>query len=375
MFVSNLRRVLEPDRSRGTPAAVLITRAPGYLLTVEPDALDARVFERLAGQGRTALAEGDPERAVELLAQALGLWRGRALGDFAGERFAEAEAARLEELRLCCTEDHVEAAVALGRHGAVVADLEHMVSAHPLRERSLGQLMLALYRAGRQAQALMVYHHARQMLREELGLELTAPLKTLEQAILRQDPGLDWSPTQLGPVAAQSGEPEEHDETGHVLVVDDSSINRRLLVAALAKLGHEVSTADNGLRALELLRGDQFDVVLLDLLMPGMDGLATLQAIKRDETLRHLPVIMISAVHEQESLVRCIELGAADYLPKPFSAAVLRARLRASLAAKRLRDLEIGYLQRMTRQAQAREMSLRREIAQLRAETGQRRRA
>lgn len=148
VFVSNLRRVLEPDRSRGTPATVLITRAPGYLLTVEPDALDARVFERLAGQGRTALAEGDPQRAVELLAQALGLWRGRALGDFAGERFAEAEAARLEELRLCCTEDHVEAALALGRHGAVVADLEHMVSAHPLRERSLGQLMLALYRAG-----------------------------------------------------------------------------------------------------------------------------------------------------------------------------------------------------------------------------------
>jgi CheY-like chemotaxis protein len=208
---------------------------------------------------------------------------------------------------------------------------------------------------------------------------------------------------------------EGRDETGHMLVVDDSSINRRLLVGALQKLGHEVSTAENGLRALELLRSDRFDVVLLDLLMPVMDGFTTLQTIKEDKTLRHLPVIMISAVHELESLVRCIELGAADYLPKPFSAAVLRARLRASLAAKRLRDLELDYLhrvdevvdtaaatdpgpdettrldreagrddvvgklarrlQRLTRDVQAREMSLRREIAQLRAEIDAGRRA
>jgi SARP family transcriptional regulator, regulator of embCAB operon len=102
------------------------------------------------------------------------------LADFAGEGFVEAEAARLEELRLCCAEDRVEAALALGRHGAVVADLEHIVSAHPLRERPRGQLMLALYRAGRQAQALTVYQHARHVLSEELGLEPSTPLKVLE---------------------------------------------------------------------------------------------------------------------------------------------------------------------------------------------------
>jgi len=238
-------------------------------------------------------------------------------------------------------------------------------------ERCRAQLMLALYRSGRQADALATYRAGRRVLNEELGLEPGPALKALEQAMLRQDPDLAWEPA---PPVIQPGAPnvtEARDEPGRVLVVDDSRINRRLLTDALCDLGHYVRAAEHGKRALELLGEEQFDVVLLDLLMPVLDGYATLAAIKSDPSLSHLPVIMISAVHQLESVVRCIDLGATDYLPKPFSAAVLRARLRSSLAAKRLRDTERGDLlrfQQLTDEVTAREIELHTEIAALRAE-------
>jgi DNA-binding SARP family transcriptional activator/CheY-like chemotaxis protein len=375
VFVSNLRRVLEPGRERGVAATVLVTAAPGYVLRAEPDSIDADEFARLAEAGRVALAEDDAELAAELLAAASALWHGPALAEVAELPFARAEAAHLEDLRLACLENRVEAALQLGRHGAVVAELEHRVREHPLRERPRGQLMLALYRSGRQADALATYRAGRRILNEELGLEPSAQLKTLEQAMLRQDPDLAWAPPPpviqpAPPTAVEPGD-EPGDEPGRVLVVDDSRINRRLLTDALIELGHEVQGAEHGRRALELLAQEQFDVVLLDLLMPVLDGYATLAAIKSDPARDHLPVIMISAVHELDSVVRCIDLGATDYLPKPFSSAVLRARLRSSLATKRLRDVERGDLRRfrrLTDEVTAREKALREEIAVLRAE-------
>ena len=137
---------------------------------------------------------------------------------------------------------------------------------------------------------------------------------------------------------------------GRVLVVDDAAINLKLLERALRNEGYEPVLAENGAEALALLRSDvshSVDLVLLDILMPILDGYETLAAIKADPALRHLPVIMITAVEETESAVRCIELGATDYLPKPFNAAILRARLGASLAAKQLRDLELEYLEQV----------------------------
>ena len=137
---------------------------------------------------------------------------------------------------------------------------------------------------------------------------------------------------------------------GREFVVDDSAINLKLLERALRNEGYEPVLAANGSEALALLRSDvghSVDLVLLDILMPILDGYETLAAIKEDPALRHLPVIMITAVEETESAVRCIELGATDYLPKPFNAAILRARLGASLAAKRLRDLELEYLEQV----------------------------
>jgi class 3 adenylate cyclase len=140
---------------------------------------------------------------------------------------------------------------------------------------------------------------------------------------------------------------------GRVLVVDDTKLNRSILRRALEQQGHEVIEAENGRLAMELLEMEDasgVDVVLLDLEMPQMDGYETLQRIKATDSLRHLPVIVISAVDELDSVVRCIEMGAADFLPKPFNAAILHARLSTSLAAKRLRDLERAYLGTIDRQ-------------------------
>ena len=137
---------------------------------------------------------------------------------------------------------------------------------------------------------------------------------------------------------------------GRILVVDDSAMNRMVLTKALADEGHSTVTAENGREALALLRSDDLvDVVLLDLVMPELDGYETLAEIKADPALSHVPVIVVSAVDELDSVVRCIEMGATDYLPKPFNAGVLRARLNASLAEKRLRDLQREYLEQVAR--------------------------
>jgi two-component system, cell cycle response regulator len=140
-------------------------------------------------------------------------------------------------------------------------------------------------------------------------------------------------------------------ERGHILVVDDNQINRVILTRALQAHAYDVTTATNGREALEMLRspsGPSYDVVLLDIVMPEMDGYATLATIKEDAALRHIPVIMITAIDEMDSVIRCIEMGATDYLPKPFNDALLQARISASLSSKRLRDLELEYLEQVS---------------------------
>ena len=192
--VSRLRRALPEGR--------LVTRPPGYLFRAFADEVDLGRFERLLAQGRQALAEGAAAEAAETLGLALELWRGPALADFRYEPFAQAEIARLDELRLVCLEERIEADLALGAGGELVGELQRLVGEHPLRERLRGQLMLALYRSGRQAEALEAYREVRELLLEELGLEPAPALGELETAILRHDPALRTAPAPPPPVAA-----------------------------------------------------------------------------------------------------------------------------------------------------------------------------
>ena len=192
-YVSKLRGVLEPDRRPREPARVLRSQPPGYVLVVNPTDLDAALFEELCGEGRALLQHGRPDAARERFAAALGLWRGPPLAEFADQPFARAEAARLEELRSVALEDRVAAQLALGEHSAVIAELQGSVADQPLRERLWQQLMLALYRAGRQGEALAAFQRCRAILDEQLGVEPGPALRRLQAQVLAHDPALDWS--------------------------------------------------------------------------------------------------------------------------------------------------------------------------------------
>ena len=183
-YVLQLRRALEDG---GSADADLITQGRGYLLRVEPGRLDLDRFEALVEAGERALGSGEAAQAAETLREALALWRGPPLADFAYEPFAQAAIERLEDQRLAALERRIEADLALGRHADVVGELKELVSVHPLHEGFRAQLMLALYHSGRQAQALEVYRDARRSLVEELGIDPSPALQQLEQAILRQE--------------------------------------------------------------------------------------------------------------------------------------------------------------------------------------------
>jgi len=211
-YVSNLRRVLEPGRPARTPPRVLVTQPPGYRLVVAPTDLDAARFVALAAEGHRLLEAGRPGPAGRALRAALGLWRGPALAEVADEPFARAERQRLEDLRLVVLEDRLAAELALGGHAAAAAELGELVGRYPFRERLHGLLMLALYRSGRQAEALGAFQAARRTLGEELGIDPGRWLRQLETDILRQAPALDWAapPGQAGqPPQVEAAEPPQ----------------------------------------------------------------------------------------------------------------------------------------------------------------------
>src|SRR3954451_7530821 len=183
VHVSQLRRVIDPD--------LLVTRPPGYELRVGPEDLDLHQFENAVAEARRAAAQGRPEQAGESLSAALALWRGPALADLTFEEFLQPEIARIEELHHSALEDRIDADLKLGRHAELVADLEALAAQHPLRERIRAQLMLALYRSGRQADALAAYRDTRRLLIDELGLEPGRELKALEAQILAHDGALE----------------------------------------------------------------------------------------------------------------------------------------------------------------------------------------
>jgi DNA-binding SARP family transcriptional activator len=248
-LVARLRKTLSAD--------VLLTRPGGYELRITRQALDLHRFETLAEEGSGALAAGNPARASESLHAAIQLWRGAPLADFSFEPFAQPAIMRLEELRLVAIENRIEADLALGRHLDLLADLRSLLAEHPLRDRLRGQLMLALYRSGRQADALEVYREGRRLFVDELGIEPGPALQELEKAILQQDAGLasarTGGPSLAGPehmravlVAAQSA--SAVDSLLALAVPLARSSQRELILVLLATGPDELSQATTAAR-------------------------------------------------------------------------------------------------------------------------------
>jgi DNA-binding SARP family transcriptional activator/tetratricopeptide (TPR) repeat protein len=206
VHVSQLRRALDAD--------VIRTRPPGYQLDVVQGELDLQIFEALAADGRRT---AEPQKAAALLAEALALWRGAPLADLSYEEALQPDIARLEELRLAALEDRINADLACGRHAELIAELEQLSAEHPLRERIRGQLMLALYRVGRAADALEVYAETRRRLVDELGLEPGRELKALQQQILEQDQGLELQPAAEAPTGGLLGREREFSDLAHAI--------------------------------------------------------------------------------------------------------------------------------------------------------------
>src|SRR5215472_3473340 len=190
-YVSRLRRALRLGQSPGSNHDVIVSRGASYALEPGGHLIDAVSFEQLAGDGHRLLAAGRPQEADRLLEEALGLWRGAAYQGYRYTGFGAAEGDRLEELRRAAAEDLIDARLAAGGAGQLVAELQAMVREEPLRERRWGQLMVALYRAGRQAEALQVFTRAREVLVGELGIEPGPELQRLQAAVLAHDPGLE----------------------------------------------------------------------------------------------------------------------------------------------------------------------------------------
>jgi DNA-binding SARP family transcriptional activator len=231
VYISRLRKTLE-DHGR----AVLETRPPGYVLNLEPqDDLDAARFESHIRQGRSAL-DSRPAEALAAFDEALGWWRGRALEEFAHEAFAQPAAARLEELRQATHEGRVEALLALGRHEEALGELEALIARFPLRERPRELQMLALYRSGRQGEALQAFQSARRQLAEELGVDPGPSLVSLEQAILRQDPELEAPPTESRRAAGGADEPTSPPRPAQRRTLTMALAAVSLVVAALVAL-------------------------------------------------------------------------------------------------------------------------------------------
>jgi DNA-binding SARP family transcriptional activator len=226
-YVSHLRKAIGSD--------LLLTRAPGYVMQIEADQLDLHRFERLVEEAR-ALTDARPDEATRILREALALWRGPALADFAYEPFAQELIGRLEELRLVALERRIEADLAVGRHADLVGELEGLVTKHPVQERLRAHLMLALYRSGRQAEALAAYQAARRALVDELGIDPGSTLQELERSILRQDPALDLvstKPAEARAERAQDGSRDPSFRGRSILVVpqDDSNLDALLALA------------------------------------------------------------------------------------------------------------------------------------------------
>jgi DNA-binding SARP family transcriptional activator len=261
-YVSQLRKAIGPER--------LLTRPPGYELRVEDGELDLDRFERLAREGRELLAAGDSKAASTRLGEALELWHGAPLAEFS-EPFARDAGARLEDERLAALEERIDADLALGRHARLVPELEQLVAQEPLRERPRAQLMLALYRSGRQADALELYRRTRETLSEELGIEPGLELQELERRMLQHDPELERARPALRP--AEDGAPVPIARRPQVLVL--AALALAAVAAAIAAIALTAGGSSGNSSSGELR---SFVVKLENFLVQSKDGRRTVAA-------------------------------------------------------------------------------------------------
>jgi DNA-binding NarL/FixJ family response regulator/DNA-binding SARP family transcriptional activator len=310
-YVSRLRSALEAigagDRIR--------TTAAGYVLALEEaDTVDLREFERLVDLARSAHAEGEPSRAADAYARALALWRGAPFGELRDRSFLALEAVRLDELRLSAVEGRVACDLALGHAGRVVPELEVLTQEHPLRERFWAQLMLALYRTGRQGDALRAFAAARRVLVDELGVEPGTELRDIERRILQHDPTLvdgdeEATMTEDRPAIA-------------IVLVDDHPMWRDTVAAVLARAGHRVTGSAGTVReAVAVVGAERPDVIVMDVDLPDGSGVeAVRQVVTAHPTGR---VLMLTASTAPDHVLRAVQAGAIGYLVKDASPAAL----------------------------------------------------
>ncbi|MGP4093252.1 BTAD domain-containing putative transcriptional regulator [Nonomuraea sp. KM90] len=328
-YVSRLRRALEPGRAPREEAGVLVSAPPGYALRARTDQVDAWHFESLVK------SDGAPAQVWAAMETALGLWRGPALAEFEELSWAATEAGRLEELRLIAVERRADAGLALGRATSLVADLEAHATAYPLREEAWRLLALALYRMGRQGDALAALRRARAVWRDELGLDLSAGLRRLEGDMLAQRLEEPAPPPPLmpgpGPGAADPG-------VLRVLVADDQALVRAGLRAMLASEDGVAlaGEAANGEEAIAGVRDTRPDVVLLDIQMPRLDGLAAARRILAGE--RPPKVVMMTTFGSDENLYAALRAGVSGFVLKTSPPEQFLAAIRAAAAGDALID-------------------------------------
>jgi len=296
---------------------VIVTREPGYLIRVAPHGLDLLRFEQLVEEARRAPAD----QAARLLRDALSLWRGPALADLASEPFAQAEILRLEELRLAALELRIEADLALGRHGELVGELEVLVHEHPLRERPRARLMLALYRSGRQAEALDLYREGRRLLVDDLGIEPGLELQELEKAILRHDRGLSspgpaaTAPAPRRAIVVVTGDADELDELLSIAEPLARQPPGELILTRLLSGRNDVATATAELaetRSALADRGVAARVAAYTSTEPGSD--AALLATEHDAELLLVPASreLLQHGHFDDNLTEILERAPCD---------------------------------------------------------------
>lgn len=339
-YVSRLRRALEPHRAPREEAEVLVSAPPGYALRASTGQVDAWRFES------AVKTDGTPAEMWERLEAALALWRGPALAEFSDLPWAVTESGRLEELRLIAVERRASAGLVLGHSGALVPDLEAHASAHPLREEAWRLLSLALYRNGRQGDALGALRRARTMLRDELGLDLSPALQRLEGDMLAQAVHLDQP---AGTPAARPAEPATPraaaaDEQTRalpalrVVIVDDQALVRTGLRVVLdSEPGFElVGEAENGEQAIALVRETSPDVVLMDIQMPRLDGLTAARRILADEAPPK--VVMMTTFGTDDNLYAALRAGVSGFVLKTSAPEQLITAMRAAQAGDALID-------------------------------------